>query len=229
MVHEGRVIVLNDNMEESFLAALDAKTGRELWRTRRDFGKAMMRSSFMTPFVWKNSHRTEIVTLGPQTVVSYDLEGRELWRFGGTSMVGAPTPVADGDLLFVGSGSPSENVRPLLAIKAGARGDISLVGNATQNDFVAWYQERGGPYITSPLVYGSRVYVLYDQGFFGAYDAATGKALYKVRFPDGYADLLRLALGPRRKGLLSERGRRDLGGRGGGRVRPRWGGTPSAR
>ena len=72
VVHEGRVIVLNDNMEESFLAALDAKTGRELWRTRRDFGKAMMRSSFMTPFVWKNSHRTEIVTLGPQTVVSYD-------------------------------------------------------------------------------------------------------------------------------------------------------------
>jgi outer membrane protein assembly factor BamB len=177
--------VLNDNMEESFLAALDAKTGRELWRTRRDFGKAMMRSSFMTPFVWKNSQRTEIVTLGPQTIVSYDLEGRELWRCGGTSMVGAPTPVADGDLLFVGSGSPSENVRPPLAIKAGARGDISVAGNATKNDFVAWYQERGGPYITSPLVYGTRVYVLYDQGFFGAFDAATGKPLYKVRFPDG--------------------------------------------
>jgi outer membrane protein assembly factor BamB len=185
VVHEGRVIVLNDNMEESFLAALDAKTGRELWRTRREFGKAMMRSSFMTPLVWKNSHRTEIVTLGPQTVVSYDLEGRELWRYSGTSMVGAPTPVADGDLLFVGSGSPSENVRPLLAIKAGARGDISLAGNATQDEFVAWYQERGGPYITSPLVYGKRVYVLYDQGFLGAYDAATGKVLYKVRFPDG--------------------------------------------
>jgi outer membrane protein assembly factor BamB len=117
--------------------------------------------------------------------VSYDLERRELWRFSGSSMVGAPTPVAEGDLLFVGSGSPSENVRPLLAVKAGARGDISLAGTATHNDFVAWYQERGGSYITSPLVYGSRVYVLYDQGFFGAYDAATGKQLYKVRFPDG--------------------------------------------
>ena len=144
----------------------------------------MVRSSFTTPFVWKNSRRTEIVTVAPQAIVSYDLEGRELWRYGGSSMVAAPTPVADGDLLFVGCGSPSENVRPLLAIRAGAAGDISLKDNATSNAGVAWYQERGGSYITSPLVYGSRVYVLHDQGFFAAYDAASGKLHYKVRFPE---------------------------------------------
>ena len=185
VVHDGQVIVLADNQEESFLLALDAKTGRERWRTPRDFAKAMVRSSFTTPFVWKNARRTEIVTLSPQAIVSYDLGGQELWRLTGTSMVAAPTPVADGDLLFVGAGSPSENARPLLAIRAGAKGDISLRDGATHNDFVAWSQERGGPYITSPLVYGGRVYVLFDQGFFGAYDAATGKQHYKVRFPEG--------------------------------------------
>ena len=185
VVYDGRVFVLNDNMEASFLAALDARTGRELWRTPRDFKKSMVQSSFTTPFVWKNKGRTEIVTLCPQAVVSYDLQGQELWRLTGTSMVAAPTPVAEGDLLFVGSGSPSENVRPLVAIRAGARGDISLKGDEQRNEWVAWYQERGGPYITSPLVYGSRVYVLFDQGFFGAYDAATGTQLYKVRFPEG--------------------------------------------
>jgi outer membrane protein assembly factor BamB len=185
VVHDGRVFVLHDNQEESFLFGLDAKTGRELWHTRRDFGEAFMRSSFATPFVWKNSRRTELVTVGPKTVISYDLDGKELWRFTGMSMVGAPTPVADGDVLFVGSGSPSENVRPLVAFRAGASGDVSLKGGATTSDIVAWYQERGGSYITSPLFYGSRVYVLYDQGFFGAFDAKTGKALYKGRFPEG--------------------------------------------
>jgi len=183
VVHDGRVFVLHDSQEECVLIAFDAKSGKELWRARRDFGQAMVRSSFTTPFVWKNKRRTEIVTLAPQAIVSYDLQGRELWRYSGSSMVAAPTPVADGELLYVGCGSPSENVRPLLAIRAGASGDISLKEGATSNAAVAWYQERGGPYITSPLVYGSRVYVLHDQGFLAAYDAATGKLHYKVRFP----------------------------------------------
>jgi hypothetical protein len=104
----------------------------------------MVRSSFTTPFVWKNSRRTEIVTVAPQAIVSYDLEGRELWRYRGSSMVAAPTPVADGDLLFVGCGSPSENVRPLLAIRVGPWA-TSAQDNATSNAGVAWFQERGGP------------------------------------------------------------------------------------
>jgi outer membrane protein assembly factor BamB len=186
-VHEGRVLVLHDSQEDCALIAFDARSGRELWRARRDFGKAMVRSSFTTPFIWKNSRRTEIVTLAPQAIVSYDLDGRELWRYSGSSMVAAPTPVAEGDLLFVGCGSPSENVRPLVAIRAGASGDISLQDNASSNAAVAWYQERGGSYITSPIVYGSRVYVLHDQGFLAAYDAATGRQHYKVRFPEAGA------------------------------------------
>ena len=186
VVHEGRVLVLNDNEKDSYLLALDAKTGREAWRTRRDFGeKLLMRSSFTTPFVWKNTRRTEIVTLSPQAVVSYDLSGRELWRFSGMSAVSAPTPVAGGDLLVVGAGSPSETLRPLVAFRAGATGDISLPKGERKSAFVAWYQERGGPYITSPLVLGPRVYVLFDKGFFGAYDLETGREIYKVRFPEG--------------------------------------------
>jgi outer membrane protein assembly factor BamB len=186
VVHDGRVIVLNDNETDSSLLALDAKSGQVAWRTPRDFGRDLiMRSSFTTPLVWKNSRRTEIVTLSPKAVVSYDLTGRELWRFQGMSAVSAPTPVASGDTLVVGAGSPSETVRPLVAFRAGAQGDISLKSGEKSSAFVAWYQERGGPYITSPLVHGQRVYVLFDKGFFGAYDLATGREVYKVRFPEG--------------------------------------------
>jgi outer membrane protein assembly factor BamB len=185
VVHEGRVFVLNDNEADSYLLALDAASGKELWRAKRDFGEVPVRSGFSTPLLWRNARRAELVTLGPRAVVSYDLEGRELWRFAGTSALSAPTPVTAGELLLVGSGSPSENVRPLVAIRPGAAGDISLREAERSNAHVAWYQERGGPYITSPLVLGSRVYVLYDKGFFGAFDLASGRELYKVRFPEG--------------------------------------------
>jgi outer membrane protein assembly factor BamB len=186
VVEDGRVYVLNDNEEESYLLALDAKTGREAWRAPRAFpGKLLMRSSFTTPLVWRNKARTEIVTLGPKAVVSYSLDGRELWRFHGMSAVAAPTPVATPELLVVGAGSPSETVRPLVAFRPGASGDITPREGAPAGPFVAWSQERGGSYITSPLVHGSRVYVLYDKGFFGAFDLATGRELYKVRFPEG--------------------------------------------
>ncbi len=67
IVHEGRVDVIHDNQEECFLAALDAKSGRELWRTRRDFGDAFVRTSFATPFVWKNRSRARRSCSRPAT------------------------------------------------------------------------------------------------------------------------------------------------------------------
>jgi outer membrane protein assembly factor BamB len=185
VLHDGRVIVLSDSQEESVLSAYDAKTGVRRWSTPRDHGKAMVRSSFSTPFIWRTPQRTEIVTQGPTTVISYDLEGRELWRLRHVSQVGAPTPVAAGGLLLSSSGSPSENIRPLVAIRPGASGAIDLTDGASSDTAIAWSQERGGSYITSPLVYGGRVYVLFDQGFFGVSDLATGRQIYKVRVGQG--------------------------------------------
>ena len=179
------LLIQNDNQENSWLAALSTATGEEIWRVARPNDHPMIRSSFSTPFVWRNSLRTEIVVLGPAELTSYSPTGEELWRLGGTSAVAAPTPVADGDVLYVGSGSPSEDVRPLFAVRAGAAGDVSLADGETATEWVAWYQRTGGPYIPSPLLLDGRLYVLYDKGFFGAYDAATGEELYRARFGRG--------------------------------------------
>jgi outer membrane protein assembly factor BamB len=185
VLHAGRVIVLNDNQQQSALLAFDAKTGTLAWQTKRDHGQAMVRSSFSTPFIWRTPQRTEIVVQGPTTVTSYDVEGRELWKLRQVSQVGAPTPVASGSLLLSSSGSPSENVRPLVAIRAGASGEMSYGAAPGVHAAIAWSQERGGSYITSPLVYDGRVYVLFDQGFFGVTELATGRSIYKVRIGEG--------------------------------------------
>ena len=81
VLHEDRLYVINDNDEESYLQAIDKKTGTEAWRIERD-----EKSNWATPCVWKNDQRTEIVTPGSGRVRSYGLDGKLLWSFEGMSV-----------------------------------------------------------------------------------------------------------------------------------------------
>ena len=78
IVHDGQLYIVNDNEDQSWMVALDAATGEELWRDPRDEG-----SNWATPFVWENELRTEVITVGTDQVRSYDKEGKLLWHFGG--------------------------------------------------------------------------------------------------------------------------------------------------
>jgi outer membrane protein assembly factor BamB len=184
IVHAGRVYQLHDNDGESFLAALDAKTGKEVWNVKRTGLTSPMKSGWATPFVWQTPQRSEIVTVGHGHVISYDLNGRELWRYKGMTQA-TPSPVAAEGLLFVGSGSQGEANRPLVAIKPGATGDISLGPNQDANEYVAWRQPRFSGYTPSPLVYRGRVYAINDNGILQVADAATGAETYKARVGGG--------------------------------------------
>ena len=174
------LIVLCDNQKQQYIAAYDKQTGKQVWRTERDLGgndPPRQRSGWATPFIWQHSLRTEIVTLGPQTVVSYDLKGKELWRLSGTAITPVPTPFAYEGLLYINGGRG----RPLFAVKPGASGDISLKEDQTSNDYVVWSQPRGGTYLPSSVAYDGAIYTLTETGILNRYDAKTGKQTYKTR------------------------------------------------
>jgi outer membrane protein assembly factor BamB len=174
------LIVLNDNQKQQYVAAFDKKTGKEVWRTNRDLGgntPPVQRSGWSTPFVWKHPGRTEIVTIGPNTVVTYDMAGKELWRLAGTSGTPVPTPFAYEGLLYINGGRG----RALYAIRPGASGDISLKEGQTSNDFIAWSQPRGGTYLPSSVAYQGHIYTLTETGILNRFDAKTGKQTYKTR------------------------------------------------
>ena len=171
---DGRLFLVNDNDEDSFVAAVDAKTGHQLWRVERD-----EKSNWATPCVWRNDLRTELVTAGSKRVRSYDLDGKLLWELGGMSSIDIPTPFAASGLLYVCSGFVGDRIRPVFAIKPGASGDISLQPGQTNNQFIAWYQPAAGPYNPSPLLYQDHFYVLFDFGFLSCHDARTGQPLYQ--------------------------------------------------
>ena len=183
IVHEGRVYLLHDNEQQSYIVALDAKTGDEVWRTERP-AVGMPKSSWMTPFVWKNAQRTEIVTTGHGMVISYGLDGTELWRIGGMSMPTASPMSADG-LLYVGTGSQGDANRPFMAVKPGASGDITLKPGTTSNDFIVWMQPRVAGYTPSALLHAGKAYLVHDTGILTVLDAKSGKQIYKVRIGGG--------------------------------------------
>ena len=174
VVHGDRLIVIYDNQEESWIAALDKRTGEEVWRAARDEV-----STWATPYIWEHDQRTEIVTSGVNRVRSYDLDGNLLWEMDGRmSWAAIPTPFSSHGLVYVNTGYFGDQHRPAYAIRPGASGDITLADGQTSNEYVAWYQPKAGNYNTSPLVYGDIYYSLLDRGFFESYDARTGEPVY---------------------------------------------------
>ena len=73
--------------------------------------------------------------------------------------------------------------RPIFAVKAGARGDLTLAEGKTANESVAWSKTGRGSYMPTPLIYQGIVYVLANNGLLDAYDLKTGEEVYRQRLP----------------------------------------------
>lgn len=175
VIHEDKCILQCDLSRDSFIAAFSMKDGAKVWSTPRD-----EIPSWSSPVVWRNSKGTEIVTNAAQYARGYDpTTGKELWRIAKKSEITVPTPVLGKDLAFISSGN--RPIQPIIAIKPGASGDISLKENETSNASVAWSKLRGGPYMPTPILYKEYLYTCSNSGVLSCYEASTGKEIYKER------------------------------------------------
>lgn len=164
-----RVVIQNDQHQNSFLGAYDLATGNELWRSAR----AEM-PSWATPLVARAGTRSLVITNSPNAVRAHDLaSGREVWRLEDGTQVKVPSPVVAGDRVIV-TGGYSPGSRPTFAIPLAASGTL-------QPGALPWQIERGSPYTTTPLVLGDLLYMATDAGILSAYDAASGARVYQER------------------------------------------------
>lgn len=170
VLHKDRLFIVNDNETESFMVALDKKTGKQVWRVQR-----AEKSNWATPYVWENDQRTEIVTIGTNKARSYDLDGKVLWELTGTSGLVSQIPMSKHGLLYLGA---AYHYGPLYAIRPGASGDISLKAGETSNKRIAWSQSHGSGIHPGYLISGDRLFVLYDAGILVCWDAKTGEAVF---------------------------------------------------
>jgi outer membrane protein assembly factor BamB len=173
-IFEGLVIVQNDRHKDSYVAAFDLATGKEVWRAAHD-----EYPSWATPAIARSSARTEVVTNGGKYIRGLDAKtGRELWRLSDQqTQVKVPTPIVAGNTVIVTGGYPPGG-RPIYAIRLGGAGDLT-------RSALAWQADRGSPYTSTPIVYDGILYVCTDNGILSAYDPATGQRIYQQRVGAG--------------------------------------------
>jgi outer membrane protein assembly factor BamB len=103
-----KVILVCDQSMNSFIAAWDKKTGKEVWRTARKEAK----SGHSTPILWTpRGGKTQVIVPGSFLLSAYDPDnGKRLWWAGGLSFEMKSTPVVKDDVVFInGFGSPENN------------------------------------------------------------------------------------------------------------------------
>lgn len=172
VIYEGLVILQCDQEygESSFIAAVEKKSGKEVWRVARTH-----RRSWATPLLVRTAQRTELVASGAESVIAYDpASGKELWRAPGVVSNPIPSPVSANNLVFVSAGSEAKRA---FAIRLGGEGDLKGTAN------IVWSYDKGTAYVPSPLLYGDYLYLLTDAGAITCLEATTGKVIYQTRLP----------------------------------------------
>jgi outer membrane protein assembly factor BamB len=160
----GNTLIVNwDHQGESFIIALDKRTGKERWRAARD-----EITSWSTPLIVDHDGRQQVVISATRRVRSYDLASGDLiWEVAGLSRNVVASPVAADGFVYVAN---SYDWQAMLAIRLdGAEGDI------TGTDQVVWTRDRHTPYVPSPLLYDGMLFFLrHNQGILSNVDAQSG-------------------------------------------------------
>ncbi|HYE98023.1 MAG TPA: PQQ-binding-like beta-propeller repeat protein [Planctomycetota bacterium] len=165
-LHAGLVVVVCDHEGDSFVVALDARTGEEKWRQSRD-----ERTTWSTPLVVEHAGVTQAIVHGTTAVRSYELPtGKLLWSCGGQTGNVIPVPMAKDGVVYVMSGFRGN---AMYAIRLDARG---VVGDGPS---IAWKRTDAAPYVASPVLLDGRIYFTKErQGVLSCVDAATGDLVF---------------------------------------------------
>jgi len=177
-VHGDSIIVNWDHEGDSFIVALDKKTGDERWRVTRDEP-----TSWTTPLVVRDGERDVVIVSATNRVVGYDLlSGKEVWSVSGLGLNCIPTPVADAETVWVMSGY--RDPRGMAIRYRGAQGDL------TGSDRVRWETDRGLSYVPSAVLVAGRVFFFQRfSGILSCYELSSGKACYDQQRIDGYENI----------------------------------------
>ena len=191
IIFENLLLMHFDGSDYQFVTALDKKTGRTVWQTKRsiDFqdlqpnGKPAAegdyRKGFATPHITRVNGRVEMISLGSKAAYAYDPRtGKEIWRVEERDQHSASTrPVIGHGMIFYPTGFAAGQ---LFAVKMGGSRLIT-------DSHVAWKVKRGVPNKPSLLLIDDLIYMINDTGIASCIEAKTGQLVWQQRIGGEYS------------------------------------------
>jgi outer membrane protein assembly factor BamB len=175
VVHAGLVIFTCDGFDAAYVVALDARTGKQRWKTLR---RQPWSQGYATPLIIRVGDADQLVSPAAHYAAAYDpATGKEIWRVGyddGFSNV--PRPVFAHGLVFIATGFQQPS---LIAVRPDGKGDVTRQ--------IVWRLARGVPFTPSPIVVGDHLYMVNDAGILSCVVATTGAIVWQRRVPGNYS------------------------------------------
>ena len=176
VLHSGLLILTCDGFDAAYIVAIDARTGKERWKTWR---RQPWSQAYATPLVIRVGDADQIVSPAANYAAAYEpATGKEIWRVrydDGFSNV--PRPVFGRGLVFIATGFQQPS---LLAVRPDGKGDVTRA-------LVAWRLSRGVPLTPSPIVVGDLLYMINDNGILTCVEADTGTIVWQQRIGGSYS------------------------------------------
>lgn len=172
----------NPKTREAVVVALDAATGKEIWKQDRPSEASDENEhSYASPTFYDDGKLKCLITHGADYVIAHSLDdGHELWRSGGINppekynrflrLVASPA-IGPGIVVV-----PSAKNGPVLAIDPYATGDVTNSKTAR-----LWTRAENTPDVSSPLIVDGIVYLCRESGIMLTLDAKTGQQIYMER------------------------------------------------
>jgi outer membrane protein assembly factor BamB len=175
VIHNGILIIQCDVLENSFVAAFNVETGKQIWKMERD-----EYPGWCTPNIYTNDGKKYIAVNGYKHRGGYDLlTGREVWKMSGGGDIQIPTPIVGNNLIYFNSAHGKSS--PVIAVRTDATGDITLKPDESSNSGVKWSIPRGGSYLQTMLLYRNRLYNINWNGAIMCLDPLSGKEIYNAK------------------------------------------------
>ena len=181
ILHDGKLFVALDGYDQQYVVALDQKSGKTIWRKKREIeygtnnGDAM--KAYGTAAVFKFGDKTMLVYPSAVATIAYDPKsGDTIWKVyhGGMNASARPVLTKEGNLLI------TNGMGTMVAVNPRGKGNITSTN-------IAWSTRRSICKKSSPLVIGDRVYFVNDKGIAQCLDSKTGKRIWQERLGGNFS------------------------------------------